>query len=106
MSYNAPPPPNPYGQPQYGGAPQGNNKKAIWSLVTGIAGLCCCQPVGIVAILLSRNAKDEIGRTGQSGQGMATAGFVLGVIALVLLVVNIILFSTGVLTFDFDAYSN
>lgn len=106
MSYNAPPPPNPYGQPQYGGAPQGNNQKAIWSLVAGIAGLCCCQPVGIVAILLSRNAKEEIGRTGQSGAGMATAGFVLGIIALVVLVVNIILLSTGVYSLNFDFESN
>jgi putative exporter of polyketide antibiotics len=104
MSYDPPPPPPPYGdQPQYGrpyGAPQGTNSKAVWSLVLGILGILCCSPLGIVALFLGRSAQAEIAQTGQQGAGLAKAGFILGVISIVLLVLSIILFATGVLTFD------
>lgn len=100
MSYDAPPPPPPpgYGQPSpYGApAPQGTNKKAIWALVTGILSLLCCGPLGIASILLGRSAQGEIAQTGQQGGGMAKAGFILGIIALVLLVVQVILFAADV----------
>ena len=97
MSYDAPPPPppgygqNPYGSPQA----QGTNQKAIWALVLGIVGLLCCGPLGIGAIILGRNAQTEIAQTGQQGAGLAKAGFVLGIIALVFLVINLILLATG-----------
>ena len=102
MSYSEPPPPQ-YGapQPQYGGQPQGTNKKAIWSLVLGVLGLLCCGIfTGIPAVILGRSAKSEIARTGQDGSGMATAGFVLGIIAIVWGIIAIILFATGALTFE------
>ncbi len=107
MSYDQPPPPPPPGygaapQPPYGGQPAGTSQKAIWSLVTGILGLLCCSPLGIVAILLSRSAKEEIRSTGKSGDGLATAGFVTGIIALVLMVVSIILIATGAFEFNFE----
>lgn len=107
MSYNEPPPPPPPGygaapQPPYGGQPAGTNKKAIWSLVTGILSLLCCSPLGIVAIILGNGAKKEIAASGQSGRGMAQAGFVLGIIGLVFLVISIILIATGNFTFDFE----
>ena len=98
MSYDAPPPPPPPqygGQAPYGQQPQGTNQKAIWSLVTGIVGLLCCGPVGIAAIIMGRQAQAEIAQTGQQGAGMAKAGFILGIIALVFLVINLILFATG-----------
>ncbi len=102
MSYNEPPPPPPqYGQPAYGGAqPAGTAKKATWSLVSGIVALLCCSPLGILAIVLGRQAQAEIATTGQQGAGLAKAGFVLGIIALVWMVVQIMLFATGALTFD------
>jgi hypothetical protein len=102
MSYDAPPPPPPpqYGQSPYGAVPQGTNQKAIWSLVLGILGLLCCGPLGIGAIILGRSAQNEIAQSGQQGAGMAKAGFVLGIIALVFLVIGLILFATGALTFD------
>ena len=105
MSYSEPPPPQ-YGAPQpppYGGQPQGTNKQAIWALVTGIIGLICCTPVGIAAIFLGRSAQAEIARTGQQGAGLAKAGFILGIIDSVLLVLGIILYATGALTFNFDS---
>jgi hypothetical protein len=98
MSYDAPPPPPPPqygGQSPYGQQPQGTNQKAIWALVTGIVGLLCCGPVGIAAIIMGRQAQAEIAQTGQQGAGMAKAGFILGIIALVFLVINLILFATG-----------
>jgi hypothetical protein len=104
VSYSEPPPPQ-YGAPQppYGGAPVGTNKKAIWSLVLGILGLICCGFfTGIPALILGRQAKAEIATTGQQGGGMATAGVVLGIIAIVWGVISIILYATGALTFDFS----
>jgi hypothetical protein len=99
--YGAPPPPPP--PPGYGpgqgayGAPVGNNSKAIWALVLGIVGILCCGVLGIPAIILGRQAQGEIDRSGgaQSGRGMATAGFVLGIIACIGLVVVAILIATG-----------
>jgi hypothetical protein len=102
MTEQPPPPPPPgggYGQPAYGApAPGSTNKKATWALVTGILGLLCCGPLGIVAIILGRNAEQEIRVTGEGGAGMAKAGFILGIIALAFLVLQIILFAGGVLT--------
>jgi hypothetical protein len=90
--YGAPPPgyggPPGYGAPPgWGpsppGYPTGTNQKAVWALVCGIVGLCC-GIVGIVAIILGNQAKSEIQATGQGGLGMAQAGFVLGIVDLVL----------------------
>lgn len=104
MTYQAPPPPpegGGYGQPAYGApGPRGTNKKATWALVTGIVGLLCCAPLGIVAIVLGRGAEQEIRVTGEGGAGMAKAGFILGIVALVLFALQIILFATGAFTFD------
>ncbi len=102
MSYNAPPPPPNYGgESPYGApVPQGTNSKAIWALVTGILSVLCCGPVGVVAIILGRSAQAEVAQTGQSGAGMAKAGFILGIIALALMVLYVILYATGALTLD------
>ena len=113
MSYDAPPPPPPpgYGQPSPYGPPlpQGTNSKAVWSLVLGLLGLLCCGLfTGIPAMILGRSAEREIATTGQSGASIAKAGFILGIIAIVFSVIQIVLFSTGVLdfssTFDIDTF--
>ena len=100
MSYSEPPPPPPqYGapQPQYGGAPQKTNGKAIWSLVLGIVGLVCCGFLaGIPAIILGNMAKKEIDSGQGTGRGMAQAGFILGIIAVVLGILGVILWAAGV----------
>lgn len=101
MSYGNPPPPPPppgYGAvpPAYGGgAPAKTNQKAIWSLVTGILGVLCCIVFAVVALVLSFQAKEEIKNRGEGGQGLATAGLVLGVIGLVVGVIQIALFASG-----------
>lgn len=71
-----------------GEAPQvqsnNNNKKAIWSLGAGILGLVISSLLlGGVAIYLSRTAKKEIIISGESGNGMATAGLILGILSVV-----------------------
>ncbi|MCM0621578.1 DUF4190 domain-containing protein [Nocardioides bruguierae] len=92
MSYDAPPPPPPYGgEPGGYAAPAGKSKKAIWALVTGIVGLLCCGPAAIVAIVLGHQAKGEISASGQEGAGMAQAGFILGIVGVVLWVLILIL---------------
>ncbi len=60
-------------------------------MITGIVGLCCCGLIGIVAIVLSLQAKKEIEQSGgqQTGAGLAQAGLILGIIALVLTVVQV-----------------
>ena len=87
MSYDNPPPPPPpqYGAPMPGAVP-GTNKKAIWSLVTGIVGLLCCGLLGIAAIILGQQAKKEIATSGEGGGG---------IVAIVFMVIQIILAATG-----------
>ncbi|HEY3481169.1 MAG TPA: DUF4190 domain-containing protein [Nocardioides sp.] len=95
MSYDAPPPPppsqyggNPYGGGPYGGPPPGGRGKATASLVCGIVGLLVCGLIlGIVAVVLGRQAQSE----GQRG-GPAKAGEVLGYIDIALWVVVIIIY--------------
>jgi hypothetical protein len=101
-----PPPPGGYPPPApggYGGAPQ-QNKKALWSMILGIVGLICCGIfAGIPALILATLAKGEIRASGgtQTGQGMATAGFWMGIVSIVFSVIYVILLATG--TIDFSA---
>jgi hypothetical protein len=84
--YGAPPPPG-YGYPAGGGyAVPSSNQKALWSMILGIIGLLCCFAISIVAIVLAQQAKKEIQASGgtQSGAGQAQAGFILGIVGLVL----------------------
>jgi hypothetical protein len=95
MSYDAPPPSPPYGSSPYGGAPApSNNNKSVWALVCGILGILCCGLLGIPAIIMGRQAQAQGGPNGR-----AKAGEVLGYIAIALLVVGIVLFALGVLSF-------
>lgn len=85
-----------YGQPQYGqqpygqpawGAPQksGTNGLAIASLVVAFF----CWPVGLV---LGFVAKNQIKTSGQSGDGLATAGIIVSILNAV---VSIALVASG-----------
>lgn len=109
MSYGTPPPPPQYGSPAPGqpGQPAGNSKKAIWALVLGILGLVCCGIfTGIPALILGKQAQGEIDASGGaiSGRGMATAGFILGIISIVWTVLAVILYATGALSVDTSTY--
>jgi hypothetical protein len=95
----APPPPGPppyappamgYGgyPPPYGYFPKTTNGLAVASLILGIVGWPFCGVGSVVAIVLGVVARSQIrassGREG--GEGMATAGIVLGSIGVVLVV--------------------
>jgi hypothetical protein len=80
-----PPPMTPPGYSPYGGgAAAQSNSKATSSMVCGIVGLLICGIVlGPIAIVLSSQAKREIAASPgrYTNAGMATAGQVLGIIA-------------------------
>jgi hypothetical protein len=117
MSYTPPPPPDQGGQPGYGGGPVGppqQSSKAVGALVIGIVspilGFCCAfiGLVGIVAVVMGKSAQREILASGGAltGEGMAKAGVVLGIIGsaigALMTVLNIILLMNGDSTFDFS----
>lgn len=70
------------------------NQKAIVALVLGIVGFFVCPLVGIASIIVGGQARSEIRASGgvQTGEGMATAGVVLGWIQIGLTAVAIIIF--------------
>jgi hypothetical protein len=99
---DVPPPPPGGGGYGYGdggyGAPPEQNKKALWSMILGIVSMVCCGLfAGIPAIILAQQAKKEIAASGgrQTGAGMATAGLVLGIIAVAFSVLYLVLVVTG-----------
>jgi uncharacterized membrane protein len=93
------PPPPPYGAPQpgpYGYGPYGypyppprqpTNTLAILALVFAFV----CAPAAIVLGVIARR---QIRRTGEQGQGMATAGLVMGIVFTVLSVIWIVVVLT------------
>ncbi len=87
----------PYGQP-YGPpvlAPR-TNGMAIAALACGIGGFFVF-PASFAAVVLAHIARREIRRTGEAGDGMATAGLVLGYIGSVLGVLLIVGFILALL---------
>jgi hypothetical protein len=100
----------PYGQPGYGqpgyGQPRQTSPLAIVSLVLGILGLPCCMffVLGIAAVVTGLIGRKQI-RESQGrlkGDGMALAGIVLGVVAVMFALVYYILIATGVVESSFD----
>jgi hypothetical protein len=80
--------------------------------VSPVLGLCCAifGLVGIAAIFLGRSAQQEIRQSNGAltGEGMAKAGLILGIVGCVvgvlMTIVNIVLITTGSTTFDFNTY--
>lgn len=107
---------NPYDGGSYGGgyggvAPYGmpavQHPQAVTALVLGILGLVICPPVGIGGWILGGKARKSIDAEPQryTGRGIATAGWVLGIIAsiyTVLLVIGLIIFVVIGLAGGFD----
>lgn len=52
------------------------NGMAIAALVVGIVGVC--NPIGILGLIFGTIAKRQIAERGESGEGFATTGIVLG----------------------------
>jgi len=90
-------------QPDYGssasyGPPAVQHPQAIIALVLGILSLAVCPLIGIAALVVGNKARKEIDASpGQfAGRGMATAGYVLGIISVVLTVLVILIILLGV----------
>lgn len=83
------PVPNPYGgQQPFGGPspyavnPTERNSLAVWSLVLGILGFCC-GPTSIVGLILGVQARKAAAQGRANNGGLAQAGFVVSIVALV-----------------------
>lgn len=80
MSYTPPPPPPP-GPPPFQGyqgmppQPQKTNGMAI-------AGFVCAFLCSILGLIFSAIALSQIGKTGEGGKGLATAGLVISIISM------------------------
>jgi hypothetical protein len=105
--YGQPPsyPPPPPGAPGGYGQPQQTSPLAIVSLVLGIVGLLCCTffLLGIGAVVTGFLARKQIAESqGRlKGQGMATAGLVLGAVSIVLALFYWVLVLSGAISNDF-----
>ncbi|CUR54055.1 conserved hypothetical protein [metagenome] len=89
-----PPPGGPYGQQPYGGPPP-QHPSATTALILGILSFVLCGPItGIPAYIIGKRAEREIAASNgtMSGDGMAKAGWILGLISM-------ILFGLGLLAF-------
>jgi Domain of unknown function (DUF4190) len=77
----------------YGGvmAPP-NDGQATTALVLGILSVVCCVILGPVAIFIGNASRRRIQASGGTlgGNGLATAGFVLGIIGTVFLVIGVV----------------
>jgi hypothetical protein len=81
-------------------APAPTNTMAILSLIAGIAGLSVLPFVGsVVAVILGPIAKRDIAASGgaQTGEGLATAGTILGWVGIGLTVLGLCLIGVLVL---------
>ncbi|HLL64258.1 MAG TPA: DUF4190 domain-containing protein [Micromonosporaceae bacterium] len=76
------------GYPPYGyGAPAAptTNALAITSLVLSLVGLVTCGVTGLIGAILGHVAKRQIRERREGGEGMATAGIIVGWIVFVLM---------------------
>jgi hypothetical protein len=80
-----------YGAERYQGETAG---KAVAALVCGIIGLTSCGLVGIAAVILGNQARNEIAMSGgrTQGDGMAQAGLIMGWISIGLLAIGVVVF--------------
>lgn len=82
----------PYGQAGYGYQPPRDHPKATTALVLGILALVLCQILGPFAWVMGRKAVKEIDASGGAlgGRGQATAGWICGLVATIILLLSIL----------------
>ena len=86
------------GGPQYAptmgavGVAAPNDSQATVSLVLGIISVVCCAILGPVALFIGISSRRRIEASGGAlgGYGMATAGFVLGIVGSIFLAIAVI----------------
>ena len=71
--------------------------QAVVALVLGVIGLVVCNPAGVAGLLVGRKARKEILAEPQrySGLGLATAGWILGIVCTVLTVLLVLFVTIG-----------
>jgi hypothetical protein len=97
--------PPPYGQPGYGYGqpgygqqpphgypPHQDHPRALLAMILGILGLVICGPVAPFAWWIGKKAVNEIDDSGGrlGGRGMAKAGYIMGVIGTIFLVIMVL----------------
>ena len=89
MSY-PPPPPGGYGYQQQ--PPQQDHPRATMSMILGILGLVICTVIAPFAWRIGKKTMDEIDASGGrlGGRGMAQAGYIMGIIGTVVLVLGVL----------------
>ena len=103
-----PPPYAPPVQGGYGQQPE-NHPNATTALVLGIVGVICCSLTAPFAWVMGKKAMDEIDASGGriGGRGNAQAGYVLGIVGTILLVLGIVVVAIAVVlggfAFTFNA---
>lgn len=83
----ATPPPSP--PPASGQA----SSRATLALILGIVGIVLCPPVAVAAWIIGVQERRAIaaGQSPQAGQGMATAGWVMGIIGTIILILIVLI---------------
>lgn len=73
-------------------APPASSSQAITALVLGILGVICCGLLAPIAWYLGKQELQAIreGRSPATGEGLAKAGMILGIIGTIFLVLTII----------------
>ena len=91
-------PPGPRGT--YGAAAGLKPHRATLVLGLGIVGLLCCGPLGIVAYIFGKNDLTEMdaGMMDPSGRGTTNVGKILGLVAIVFLVIQVVFIGVSLLT--------
>ena len=89
----APPPQGGYAQPE-------NHPRAMTALILGIVGIVCCSILAPFAWSIGKKAVNEIDASGgrYGGRGQAQAGYILGIIGTVLLILGILFFILAAVT--------
>jgi uncharacterized membrane protein YjgN (DUF898 family) len=93
MSY--PPPPPDQSGAGYQPMPPQDHPRAMLALILGILGLVVCSVLAPFAWSIGRTAVREIDASGgrYGGRGAAQAGYVLGVIGTVILILGVLFFA-------------
>ena len=102
-------PPYGYQQP-YGYPVQQDHPKATTSMILGIVGIVCCSFAAPFAWMTGKKTVNEIDASGGrlGGRGQAQAGYILGIVGTVLLILGVLFFILAAVTggLSFEAGTN
>ena len=93
MSYPPQPPGGGYGYQQQ--PPHQDHPRATMSMILGILGIVICSVIAPFAWNMGKKTMNEIDASGGQlgGRGMAQAGYIMGIIGTVLLIIGVLFFA-------------